>query len=77
MKRPEVKELKKSEAVNKEVVNDLVHGSALEDKPKKKKYIVNIMFDPDWEQSIRARAKEKGLTVAGYIKSLVGEDINQ
>lgn len=78
MKRPEVKELKKSEAVNKEVVNDLVHGSApVADKPKKKKYIVNIMFDPDWEQSIRARAKEKGLTVAGYIKTLVGQDINE
>lgn len=43
---------------------------------KKKKYIVNIMFDLDWENAIRSRAKEKGLTVAGYIKTLVSQDLN-
>ena len=76
MVRPAKKDLKKSEELNKEVVNDLVHGSSAPTK-KKKKYIVNIMFDPDWEQAIRSRAKEKGLTVAGYVKILVAQDINE
>ncbi len=74
MARPAVKELKKSESMNKSVVNELVHGTTSKNKNK---YIVNIMFDPEWESSIRTKAKEKGLTVSGYIKSLVSSDLNQ
>ena len=39
MVRPAVKELKKSEAMNKSVVDELVHGAGTKNK---KKYIVNI-----------------------------------
>lgn len=74
MVRPAVKELKKSEAMNKSVVDELVHGAGTKNK---KKYIVNIMFDPEWERDIRKKAKEKGLTVSGYIKSLVSSDLKQ
>lgn len=74
MVRPAVKELKKSEAMNKSVVDELVHGAGTKNK---KKYIVNIMFDPEWEIDIRKKAKEKGLTVSGYIKSLVSSDLKQ
>lgn len=35
------------------------------------------MFDPEWETDIRKKAKEKGLTVSGYIKSLVSSDLKQ
>lgn len=74
MVRPAVKKLKKSEAMNKSVVDELVHGAGTKNK---KKYIVNIMFDPEWETDIRKKAKEKGLTVSGYIKSLVSSDLKQ
>lgn len=76
MVRPAVKELKKSEAMNmnKSIVDELVHGAGTKNK---KKYIVNIMFDPEWETDIRKKAKEKGLTVSGYIKSLVSSDLKQ
>lgn len=74
MVRPAVKELKKSEAMNKSVVDELVHGAGTKNK---KKYIVNIMFDSEWETDIRKKAKEKGLTVSGYIKSLVSSDLKQ
>lgn len=74
MVRPAVKELKKSEAMNKSVVDELVHGAGTKNK---KKYIVNIMFDLEWETDIRKKAKEKGLTVSGYIKSLVSSDLKQ
>lgn len=43
---------------------------------KKEKYAVNIVFDGDLEQSIRAKAKEHGVGVATYIKLLVAKDLN-
>lgn len=42
----------------------------------KEKYPVNVVFDGELEQDIRDRAKELGLGVATYIKSLVVQDLN-
>lgn len=44
---------------------------------KKDKYPVNVVFDGEEEAAIRARAKEEGVGVATYIKSLVRKDINR
>lgn len=41
----------------------------------KKKYPVNVVFDGDLEEAIRQRAKERGLGVATYIKTLVVQDL--
>ena len=43
---------------------------------KKSKYPVNVVFDGDMEESIKARAKEYGMGVATYIKMLVSKDLN-
>lgn len=45
--------------------------------PSKKKYPVNVVFDGELEGAIRQRAKENGLGVATYIKTLVLRDLNQ
>lgn len=47
-----------------------------EQKVKKKKYPVNVVFDGDLEAAIRQRAKETGVGVATYIKILVSKDLN-
>ena len=41
----------------------------------KKKYPVNVVFDGELEEAIRQRAKERGLGVATYIKTLVVQDL--
>lgn len=46
-------------------------------EPKKTKYPVNVVFDGDMEAAIRQRAKERGLGVATYIKTLVVQDLSQ
>lgn len=43
----------------------------------KKRYVVNVYFDSNDEIILKRRAKEKGLSVSSYIKSLVKEDINK
>lgn len=43
----------------------------------KKKYAVNVLFDGDMEAAIRAKAEEKRVGVATYIKMLVNEDLNK
>ena len=43
---------------------------------KKKKYAVNIVFDGEYEEKLKNKAKEKGIGVATYIKMLVINDIN-
>ena len=43
----------------------------------KKKYPVNVVFDGELEEAIRQRAKERGLGVATYIKTLVVQDLNK
>ncbi|MGN0993063.1 MAG: hypothetical protein ACI4PE_04005 [Bacilli bacterium] len=43
----------------------------------KKRYVVNVYFDSNDETILKRRAKEKGLSVSSYIKSLVKEDINK
>lgn len=44
---------------------------------KKSKYPVNVVFDGELEEAIRQRAKERGLGVATYIKTLVVQDLNK
>ena len=46
-------------------------------KAAKAKYPVNVIFDGDQEERIKARAKEYGLGVATYIKMLVNKDLNE
>lgn len=46
-------------------------------KDKKKKYVVNIVFDRKLESDIRNKAEQKGVGVATYIKMLVNEDLNK
>lgn len=43
----------------------------------KKKYPVNVVFDGEMEEAIRQRAKERGLGVATYIKTLVVQDLGK
>lgn len=43
----------------------------------KKRYVVNVYFDSNDETILKRRAKEKGLSVSSYIKSLVKEDIKK
>ena len=43
----------------------------------KKKYPVNVVFDGEMEDAIRERAKERGLGVATYIKTLVMQDLRE
>lgn len=74
MARPEVKELTKSQKINKEVVDSLINDVATE-KDNKKKYILNVKFDSEWEDIVKQQAKKNGLTVSGYIKMLVAKDI--
>lgn len=45
--------------------------------PVREKYPVNVVFDGEQEEAIRARAKELGVGVATYIKMLVAKDLNQ
>ena len=46
-------------------------------KEKKEKYAVNVLFDGEIEDAIRARAKEKGVGVATYLKLLVAQDLHE
>ena len=60
-----------------DVTAELINGTTKENAIKaKSKYAVNLVFDGTYENEIRKRAKEKGLPVATYIKSLVISDIN-
>lgn len=45
--------------------------------PARTKYPVNVVFDGEQEEAIRARAKELGVGVATYIKMLVAKDLKQ
>jgi len=45
--------------------------------PKKEKYPVNIIFDGEYEKSIRDKAKLKGVPVATFIKMCVIEKLNE
>lgn len=74
MARPEVKELTKSQKINKEVVDSLINDAPTK-KDNKKKYILNVKFDSEWEDIVKQQAKKNGLTVSGYIKMLVAKDI--
>lgn len=74
MVRPPKKELKKSQEMADEVIDSLVHDIPTK-KSNKKKYILNVKFDPEWEPVVRNQAKKNGLTVSGYIKMLVAKDV--
>lgn len=72
MARPTGKGTVRNETV-KEVVKDMVSGSA---EKKKNKYRVNIVFDGDLEDEIREAAAQNGMKVATFIKWSVMKQIN-
>lgn len=44
---------------------------------KKDKYPVNVIFDGEYENAIRDKAKSKGIGVAPFIKMCVMEKLNE
>lgn len=49
----------------------------LEYENRRSKYPVNVVFDGELEEAIRNRAKERGIGVATYIKTLVVQDLRK
>lgn len=41
------------------------------------KVLINIEIDPNLKEKIKAKAKSKGLTLSGYIRMLLIEDVNK
>ena len=59
---------------NEEKPTEVAINQILGKQEVKEKYPVNVVFDGELEQALRA--KELGLGVATYIKSLVVQDLN-
>lgn len=67
--------IKRPQGTATNIVKELTEGTI--SKSEKKRYVVNVYFDSADEDILKAKAKEKGLSVSSYIKSLVKEDINK
>ncbi len=41
------------------------------------KVLINLEIDPDLKDKLKTKAKSKGLTLSGYIRMLLIEDVNK
>lgn len=56
------------------IVDELINTST---NVKKEKYQKSIVFDGDMEEILKLEAKKRGMTVAGFIKYCIMQEINK